>query len=139
MGKFNRQLAMPGVKARVSKATIVAVSLCGAWFSVASHGASCQFYSYLDFGHDPDVGKVFRSSGVRMYQEGFEAAYSPYGHVKKDGFAIQRLGPFNTQKEAHAHLQVALQNLRREGYRKSRAGRFPRLMLLNKKLCATSG
>lgn len=137
MGKLSDRPSMFRAKTLKSTMATLSISIVGVLFSTASVSASCQYYSYLDFGHDPAAGKVFRSSGVRMYQAGFEAAYSPYGHVKKDGFAIQRLGPFNTQQEARARLDVALQKLRRNGYRKARASSFPRVMLLNKKLCET--
>lgn len=110
-------------------------SLVPMLLSAAPVSAKCQYYSFLDFGVDPAAGKVFRSSGVRMYQPGFEAAYSPYGHIEKDGFSIQRLGPFNTQEEAKQRLRMALQKLKKDGYRKVQKAGFPRVMLLNKKLC----
>ncbi|MBB6522007.1 hypothetical protein [Pseudoteredinibacter isoporae] len=115
------------------------VSILPLLMSAASVSARCQYYSFLDFGVDPTAGKVFRSSGVRMYQPGFEAAYSPYGHVEKDGFSIQRLGPFNTQAEAKQRLNLALQKLKKDGYRKVQKAGFPRVLLLNKKLCRSSG
>ncbi|GAA6152080.1 hypothetical protein NBRC116587_14990 [Pseudoteredinibacter isoporae] len=111
------------------------LSLLPLLLSAASVSAKCQYYSFLDFGVDPAAGKVFRSSGVRMYQLGLEAAYSPYGHVEKDGFAIQQLGPFNTPEQARQRLNLALQKLKKDGYRKVKKADFPRLMLLNKKLC----
>ncbi|WP_299772221.1 hypothetical protein [uncultured Pseudoteredinibacter sp.] len=118
-----------------SKVTLISASFLFALPAVAK----CKYYSYLDYGVDPSVGKVFRSSGVRMYQPGFEAAYSPYGHVKKDGFVVESLGPFNSSSEAKLHLQLALRKLKSEGYKQRSGASFPRVMLLNKKLCAVTG
>ncbi|WP_299974365.1 hypothetical protein [uncultured Pseudoteredinibacter sp.] len=129
------QLGVKPVLLAGTKAAAISASLMFALPAVAK----CKYYSYLDYGVDPQVGKVFRSSGVRMYQPGFEAAYSPYGHVKKDGFVVESLGPFNSSNEAKLHLQRVLAKLKSEGYQKRTAATFPRVMLLNKKLCAATG
>lgn len=97
--------------------------------------AECKYYTFLDYGTDVDARKVFRSSGVRMYQRGIRAAYSPFGHVAKDGFKISSLGPFNSAQEAKGALRVQLAGLTQKGFKPHGASKLPRIFLLDKKLC----
>ncbi|MCV6614486.1 MAG: hypothetical protein OIF35_05870 [Cellvibrionaceae bacterium] len=127
------------LSAKKFKSIIAAVAATAAlgFTSVSAQGA-CQYYSFLDYTLDGHAEKVYRASGVRMYAPGLRVAYSPKGHTRKDGFVINRLGPYSTPAEAKQVLNEHLSQLRKQGYRKQSDFKFPRIFLLNKRHCHVS-
>lgn len=105
-------------------------------FASKVYAGSCQFYAFVDHGVTAEQKKVFRSSGVRMYQAGLSTAYGPRGEVNKNGFTMVLLGPFVNSSTAKKSLNKRLAQLNAEGYIKKKGNQgMPRIFLLNKKLC----
>lgn len=105
-------------------------------FSSLSLAAECRYYAFVDHGVNGEQARVFRSSGVRMYQPGLVTAYGTRGEINKDGFTMEQLGPFPNAGVAKVELNKKLESLSQQGYLKKTGNNgMPRIYLLNKKLC----
>jgi hypothetical protein len=81
--------------------------------------------------------KSFKSSGLKKYKKGFRAVYTSYGQTTlASGFAIENIGPYDTEAVAYDALKSFIDTLKSDGYvKKSHRHTFPAVILRNKKTC----
>jgi hypothetical protein len=106
-------------------------------YALPSVAGECKYYAFVDHGVvASNQKKVFRSSGVRMYQPGLITAYDARGELNKDGFTMVQLGPYANSAIAKKALKKKLADLNGQGFVKKTGNQgMPRIYLLNKKLC----
>lgn len=105
--------------------------------------AACQYYAYVSYGPAMVNGNlnekqnVYKSSGLRKNLEGFRAVYTSYGQVTlASGFAIENIGPYDTEAVAYDALNSVIDELESAGYvKKNRSHTVPAIILRNKKKC----